>query len=84
MIANKGDSVVCVETSGCDSITIGKIYEVLGNATGVNLYYEVLGNATGMNLYFLLCDDEALLGYYSVDKFISLSEWREQQINKIL
>ena len=77
MIANKGDKVVCVKKGGNNFVTIGKIYEVLEEGSFLN-YYK------GAEEIYLVRNDIGNLNCYSVDKFIPLSEWREQQINKII
>ena len=70
MIVIEGGEVICIKKGNGEFITIGKIYEVLG--------ITIDGD-----YYLILCDDETY-AYYSVDKFTSLSDWREQQINKVL
>ena len=70
MKANDGDKVVCVNNVGYNSITIGKIYEVLYT------YND--------NFYFILNDYGRGHYPYPIKFFIPLNEWREQQINKIL
>ena len=75
MKVNIGDEVVCIKKYDYEFITTGKIYEVLNT-----IKYDDGG------LYIcLLCDDGITRGYhYLATVFIPLSEWREQQINKVL
>ena len=77
MRANKGDKIVCVLKGCCRFITIGEIYEILD----VDDYGRV--HIDGVKLYSVR-NDIGRVEYYSMDKFISLSEWREKQINKII
>ena len=83
MIANKGDKVVCIKNDGCGCITISEIYEVL-DTYGVGKIYGVLGTYRDGGKLYLVRNDIGKENYYPVERFISLSEWREQQINKIL
>ena len=69
MKAKKGDKVVCVETGGCDSITIGKIYEVM---------------ATVDSHFYFITNDIGVSGFSPIEYFMKLNEWRQQQINKVL
>ena len=73
MIANDGDKVVCVGNVGYNSITIGKIYEVLDAITQGEVTYLLL-----------LCNDDRINEYYLAIDFIPLNDWREQQINKVI
>ena len=72
MKVNIGDKVVCIKNDEYGCTTVGKIYEVLGTSMEEGL------------LYFVLFDNARTYGYYLAANFMSLGEWREQQINKIL
>lgn len=62
--------VMCITNNrfSKDELTIGKIYEIIK--------YE--------GLYYFIADDSSELIYFDNDKdFISLEQYREQQLNKI-
>ena len=63
--------VRCINNGGCRSLlTINKIYEVIN--------YK-------RNYYKILCNDLGLSdGFYQKNKFMTLAEYRNQQIDNIL
>ena len=71
MIANEGDNIVCVDNVGYNSITIGKIYEVLDITDDGHFYF--IKDDVGRGFY-----------PYPIEYFMKLNEWRQQQINKVL
>jgi hypothetical protein len=59
-----------------DKLTIGKIYEILT--------YDDVDDVEPFKHYFITDDGSELL-YFDNDKdFITLEQWREQQLNKIV
>ncbi len=68
--------VVCVDK--IDGFTIGRKYEVLGSKP---TYFD--WDFVPDDLYVLL-DDNDKKSEVDMDKFISIKEWRKEQINKIV
>lgn len=62
--------IICIKNSGVENITIGKVYNVR-----LNIYDK----------YYDLIDDRGYLcvGIFNKDYFITLAEYRENQINDI-
>ena len=67
--------VVCIKKR--PDLTIGKIYIILDKM------YNDINNGVNPNSY-LLIDDTKKKCWYNGDRFITLEEYREQQLNKIL
>ena len=69
--------IVCKDNSYVEEkLTIGKKYNILGSKTAQ-------GFLTTSKFFCILCDD-GIQGEYSDNRFISVEEYREQQLNKIL
>jgi hypothetical protein len=71
---NKGDKVIC--TSFVKGLTIGKAYTIL------EIGY--LPNKHELGLAIQVINDCAWKSIGSIKNFITIAEWREQQINSIL
>jgi hypothetical protein len=90
-----GDKVICIEDYSCqgsyvDQIThsykIGKRYEIIKIEDEMIYILADLNkeDAIFIGVWFRICDDK-LFGFDVFhDYFITLAEWREQQINSIL
>jgi hypothetical protein len=68
--------VICVNKNrfSKDELTIGKIYEILSHTEHVDITVQ-----------WFIADDGTELLYFDNDKdFITLEQYREQQLNKIL
>ena len=62
--------MVCIDGYKVPNITLGKTYDIDISDIRHELYYFI--------------DDSGYKGSYLISRFISLAEWREQQINSIL
>ena len=69
MMIKETFKVVCISAEHNRKITIGKIYDA---------YYD-----RDPKFYFIKNDDEIWVAYFAY-KFISLADWRDIQIDKIL
>lgn len=69
--------LVCKDNSYVEEkLTIGKKYNILG-------YITAQGYLTTSKFVCILCDD-GTQGEYSDNRFISVEEFRDKQLNKIL
>lgn len=71
-----GDMVVCIDIKG-----VGKSTPVA--LTLYNIYTIVEHDDTIHNAVNIVNDDNEI-GQYWTDRFITIDEWREKQLNKIL
>jgi hypothetical protein len=79
--------VVCIKkylsTSLQYELTYGKIYETLPmpiSGTGGDLTYDL----TYLSKDYKIKCDRGFIEYYSKSTFVTLEDWRQQQINKIV
>jgi len=61
--------VICISAEDNKKITIGKIYDA---------YHD-----SDLRFYYIKNDDETWVAYFAY-KFITLADWRDKQIDKIL
>lgn len=73
------DKYVCVDVELSDRLTLGKVYEKLNT---VEKGYKKNDNYhTGS---FLTTNDKSEEIYYNENRFVTLEEYREIQINKLI
>ena len=78
-----GDKIVCIDIKGNPLFSngVGKSKPVA--LTLYNIYTIVEHNDPIGNAINILNDDNEI-GQYWTDRFITIDEWREQQLNQIL
>ncbi len=85
----KGDIVVCVQHPGP---SIAVLYDsshgsVYWDNAGISqeTQYEVLGTFRGQTCRFItIANDHGIISDYRAEKFIPLSEWREERLSSLL
>ena len=71
-----GDKIVCIDVKG-----VGKSTPIA--LTLYNIYTIVEHNDPIFNSFNILNDDNEIF-QYCPERFISLEQWREQQLNKLI
>lgn len=74
-----GDNVICINIEEITKL-VSVSYLTLGNP------YKIIDIRTknSIPLYYLIRDDRNNLSYYDINCFVSIQEYREQQIDKVL
>jgi hypothetical protein len=76
---NKGDKIICIFPDR-DTITVGKIYTVIGLE-----WHKKASEKLFSNVYIVIINDCGWKAIFKFkDNFITLAEWRDNQINSIL
>ena len=75
--------IICVDNKGYKNLTIGKQYECI--PFGYNISFGGLDGLNGAKeLYYQIVNDGNEQHNYYKERFITLEQHREQQLNKIL
>ena len=77
--------VICIDNEGEDILELNKLYyaDVLEKSESYSKYYSKMDLEV---FYFIFTEpvDKTTLGVYHRNRFITIAEWRERQINAII